>query len=187
MQLASGKHGLEQVARVHRALGAPRAHNGVQLVYKQQYFALRSLYLVKHSLKTLLKLAAELCARYQRAHVQGEQRAILKVFRHIALGDTLGKPFGYCRFTYARLTYKAGIVFGFTGKYPYAVADFLITAYYRVQLLLPRKRGKILTVFFKGVIGALRIVAAHMLSAPYLLYCIKQLFLRYACGLKHLS
>ena len=36
VQLAPGKHGLQQVARIHAALCFARAHNGVQLIDKQK-------------------------------------------------------------------------------------------------------------------------------------------------------
>ena len=43
VQLAPGQHGLEQVARVHGALGLARAHDGVQLIDEEDDPALRLL------------------------------------------------------------------------------------------------------------------------------------------------
>ena len=40
VQLAAGQHGLEQVARVHGAVGLAGAHDGVQLVDEEEDLAL---------------------------------------------------------------------------------------------------------------------------------------------------
>ena len=42
VQLAPGQHGLEQVACIHGALGLAGAHNGVQLIDKQNDLAFDS-------------------------------------------------------------------------------------------------------------------------------------------------
>ena len=40
VQLAAGQHGLEQVARIHRAVGLARADDGVQLIDEEDDLAL---------------------------------------------------------------------------------------------------------------------------------------------------
>ena len=42
VQLAARQHRLEQVARIHAALGFARAHNGMQLIDEQDDACLRS-------------------------------------------------------------------------------------------------------------------------------------------------
>ena len=70
MQFAAGQHRLEQVARVHRALGLSRAHHRMQLVDEQNDLSRRFLYFLQHRLEPLFKLAAKLRAGNQRAHVE---------------------------------------------------------------------------------------------------------------------
>ncbi len=70
VQFAAREHRLQQVARVHRALGFARAHHRVQLVDKKNDGAFRTLHFFEHSLQALLELAPELGARNQRAHVE---------------------------------------------------------------------------------------------------------------------
>ena len=77
VQLAARKHRLEQVARVHRALGFARADDGVQLVDEQQNVAVALLHLVEHGLEPFLELAAELGAGDQRAHIEREYGFVL--------------------------------------------------------------------------------------------------------------
>jgi len=77
VQLAARQHGLEQVAGIHAALGLARADDGVQLVDEEDDLAVGLLDLVEDGLQALLKLAAELRARDERAHVQREEAAVL--------------------------------------------------------------------------------------------------------------
>src|ERR671923_163586 len=57
VQLAAGEHRLEQVARVHRALGRAGTDDGVQLVDEQDDLALAVLDLLQDRLEPLLELA----------------------------------------------------------------------------------------------------------------------------------
>ena len=50
VQFAAGQHRLEQIASVHSAVGLARAHDGVQLIDKEDDLALRLLDLVQHAL-----------------------------------------------------------------------------------------------------------------------------------------
>ena len=50
VQFAAGQHRLQQIASVHSAVGLARAHDGVQLIDKEDDLALRLLDLVQHAL-----------------------------------------------------------------------------------------------------------------------------------------
>ena len=63
VQLAAREHRLEQVRRVHRALGRPGADDGVQLVDEQDDLPVAVLDLLEDGLEALLELAAELGRR----------------------------------------------------------------------------------------------------------------------------
>ena len=110
VQLASGKHGLEQVACVHAALGFACAHYGVQLVDKEQDFALGLLDFLKHGFQPFLEFAAVFCAGDKGAHIKAEDGFILKTFGDVAAYYTLGKTFGNGGFTYAGFADEHGIV-----------------------------------------------------------------------------
>ena len=110
MQLASGKHGLEQVACVHAALGFACAHYGVQLVDEQQNSALGLLDFLKHRLESFLKFAAVLCAGDKGAHIKAEYGFVLQTFRNVPPDYTLSKPLGDGGFTYAGFADEHGIV-----------------------------------------------------------------------------
>ena len=63
--------GFEKVAGVHAALGLARADDGVQLIDEEDDAALGLLRTsLEHGLEPLLKFAAVLGARDQRAHVE---------------------------------------------------------------------------------------------------------------------
>ena len=78
MQLAARERGLEQVGRIHRAVGLAGADERVHLVDEQDDAAARRRHLLQHGLEPLLELAAIFRAGDQRAHVEREQ---LLVFR----------------------------------------------------------------------------------------------------------
>ena len=77
VQLAAGQRRLEDVARVHGALGRAGAHDGVQLVDEEDDLAVGLLDLLEHRLEAVLKLTAVLGARDQGGHVQLHQVLVL--------------------------------------------------------------------------------------------------------------
>ena len=95
VQLAPGQHGLEQVARIHGALGLAGAHDGVQLVDEEDDLALALLDFLEHGLEALFELAAVLGARDEGAHVQGEELVALEVLGHVPFDDAEGQAFHY--------------------------------------------------------------------------------------------
>jgi len=70
VELTPGEHRLEQVGRIHRALGRARPDDGVELVDEQDDRALGVLDLLEHRLEALLELAPELGAGNDGAEVE---------------------------------------------------------------------------------------------------------------------
>ena len=165
MQLAARQHRLEQVARIHAALGFARAHNGMQLVDEQDDAAVAGLDVVQNGFQALLKLAAEFRAGNQRAHIQREDGAVFQAVRHVAANNALRKPLGDGRFADARFADQHRVVFRFAGKNTDGVSDFGIAADHRIELVLTSKLNQILTVFFQRVIRRFRIFAGHARAA----------------------
>ncbi|MPM33195.1 hypothetical protein SDC9_79764 [bioreactor metagenome] len=128
----------------------------MQLVDEEYNLSVAVFDLGEHGLEALLKLAPELRAGHQRAHIQRKYLAILKVRGHVAAHDTLCKPFGDGRFAYARLADEHGVVLRFTRQYPDHVSYLVVTADNRVELLVSGHLDKVAAVFFEHVVGRLR-------------------------------
>ena len=159
VQLAAGKHRLEEVARVHAALGLARADDGVQLIDEQQDASLALAHLFEHGLEPLLEFAAVLCARDQRAHIEREDGLVLQSLGHVAAHDALRQTLGDGRLADARLTDEHRVIFRFAREDAHDVADLLIAADDRVHLALAGTLDEIGAVLFQRVIGVLGVVA----------------------------
>ena len=138
----------------------------MQLVDEQDDLAVAALDGVEHGLEPLLKLAPELCAGDERAHIQREELPVLQVFRHIAPDDPLGQALGDGRFAYARLADEDGVVFGLAAEDADHIADLVVPADDGIQLLGPGPLHQILTVFLQNIIGLLRVVGGDAGVAP---------------------
>ena len=159
MQLAAGEHRLEQVARVHAALGAARADDVVQLVDEEDDAALGLADLLEHGLEPFLEFAAVLRPGDQRAHVEGKDRLVLEPLRHVAADDALGEAFGDGRLADARLADEHRVVLGLAREDADHVADLSVAADDRVELVLTRALDQVRAVFRQRVVGALGVVA----------------------------
>ena len=84
VQFAAGQHRLEQVARVHRALGLAGADDQVEFVDEEDDAAVALLDLLEDRLQALLEFAAVFRAGHQGAHIQGEDDVILQALGHVA-------------------------------------------------------------------------------------------------------
>jgi hypothetical protein len=79
VQFAAGERGLQQVGRVHRAIGLAGADQRVHLVDEQDDAAgSAAVTSGQHGLQTLLELAAIFRAGDQRAHVERQQLLVLQ-------------------------------------------------------------------------------------------------------------
>ena len=91
---ARGQRRLEQVGRIHRAAGSGAgADHGVDLIDEQDGVRMRFQFL-QHLLQPLLEIAAVAGTRQQRAHVEREHGGRRQHFRHFAVDDAFGQPFG---------------------------------------------------------------------------------------------
>ena len=178
VQLAARQHGLEQVARVHRALGLARAHNSVQFVNEENDVALRLLNLFEHRLEAFFKLAAILGARDERAHVERDDPFVLQALGHIATHYSLGKPFDYRSLADPRLAYEHRVVFRAARKDLNNAADLVVAANHGIELALRGELGKVASISFESFIGSFRILRCNALVAAYLLQSPSQSFAR---------
>jgi hypothetical protein len=83
-ELPAREGGLQQIGSVHRPLGGAGSHERVQLIDKQNDFAVRLADFIDDRLETLLELSAEFAPRDERAEVEREELFILEAVGDIA-------------------------------------------------------------------------------------------------------
>ena len=147
VQLAPCKHGLQKVTCVHAALGLACADYCVQLIDEEQYPALGFLYLFEHSLESLFKLAAVLCAGDKRTHIKAENSLVFKSLGHIAAYYSLRETLGDSGLADAGLADKHGVVLGFSRKNTNDISYLRVTADNGVKLVFACAFDKIGSVF----------------------------------------
>ena len=167
MQFSSGQHGLEQISRIHCAVAFSGSDNRMQLVDEENDIAIACLYFIENRFQTFLKLTTEFCTGNQCPHIQRKQPSVFQVIRYVSTDDSKCQSFCYGRFTHARFTYQAGIVFCFSGKNSDHITNFIIPADDRIKFLLAGKLHKILPVFIQYIIGTFRVIRCHMLVSSY--------------------
>ena len=115
----------------------------------------------KHRLESLFEFAAELRARDEGAHVQGENGFVFQSFRDVAPHDPLCKPLRDGGFAHARLADQDGVVLGFARKDADDGTDLRVAADDGVHFLALRSLHEVGAVFFQRFIGLLRVVGGH--------------------------
>ena len=112
VQLTPRQRWLDQIGRIHRAIGFACADKGVHLVDEQDDLAIGRGHFGQNGFQTLFKIAPIFRARDQRAHVQGKQLFVAQGFGHVATDDAQGKALGNRGFTDARFPNQNGVVLG---------------------------------------------------------------------------
>ena len=166
VELASRQLGLEEVPRVHAALGAARAYDVVEFVDEEQNPPLALLHLVQDGLQPLLKFSPVLGPGDKGTHIQGKNRLILQPLRHVAVEDPLGQPLHHGGLAHAGLADKDGVVFGLPVQNLDGMPDLRVPADHRVQLALPGHLHQVAAVLGQGFIALLGILAGDPLAAP---------------------
>ena len=155
MQFAARQRRLEQVRRIHRAIGLAGADERVHFVDEQDDAARRPLDFGQHRLQPLFEFAAVFGAGDERAHVERHELLVLEAFRHVAIDDAQRQTFGDGRLADARLADQHRIVLGAPRQHLDGAADFLVAADDRVELAAARRFGEIAGIFFERIIALL--------------------------------
>ena len=155
MQFAARQGGLEQVRRIHRAVGFAGADDGVHLVDEENVGAGRSRHLLQHGFEPLLELAAIFRAGDHRAHVEREQLLVLQAFRHVAVDDAQRQAFDDRGLADAGLADEHGIIFRPARQHLNGAADFLVAADDRIELAVARGLREVAGIFLQRVVGIL--------------------------------
>ena len=138
----------------------------MQLVDEEDDLPLGLFHLVEDGLQPLLKLAPVLGPGHQGAHVQGEDGLVLQGGGHVSLDDPLGQALGDGGFAHAGLADEHRVILGLAGEDADHVADLVVPADHRVQLVLPGPLHQVGAVLFQGVVGLLRVIGSDPLVAP---------------------
>ncbi len=155
MQLAACERRLEQIGRIHGAVGLAGTDQGVHLVDEQDDAAVRGRHLLQHGLEPLLELAAILGAGDQGTHVERQQLLVLQAFRHVAVDDALGETLDDGGLADAGLADQHRIVLGAAGEHLDGAADLLVAADHRVDLAVAGRLGEVARVFLQRIVGVL--------------------------------
>ena len=161
VQLAPCKHGLQEVACVHAALGLACADYSMKLINEEQDLALGLLDLLEDGLQPLFKLASVFSAGYKSAHIKAEYCLILQPLGHVSPDYPLGKSLGYSGFTYAGLAYQDGVILSLSRKNTDDVPYLGVTTDNGVKLVIAGTLDKVGAVFCEGIVSALGVIARY--------------------------
>ena len=165
VQLTASQHRLQQIGRVHSALGCAGPHNRMQLVDKQHHFALRLLNFFEHGFEPLFKLPPKFCTGNKGTHIQDNHATILQTLRHISADDALRQPFHNSGLANTRLTDQHRIIFCAAREHLHDSANFIIPTNDRIELAQTCRLRQVPAIAFQGLIGSLRILISHTLVA----------------------
>ncbi len=155
VQLAARQRRLQQVGRIHRAVGLAGADQRMHLVDEEDEVALARGDFLQHGLQPLLELAAIFRARDQRAEVERQQLLVLQALRHVAIDDAQRQALDDGGLADAGLADQHGIVLGSPRQHLNGAADLLVAADHRVELAVTRSLGQVAGIFLQRVIGVL--------------------------------
>ncbi len=167
-QLAAGEHGLEHVARVHRALGRAGPDHRVELVDEGDHLALGLADLVEDRLEAVLELAAELGTGDHRAEVEGDDALVAQGLGHVTGDDPLGQPLDDGGLADTRLADQHRVVLGAPRQHLHHPADLVVTADHRVELALAGLRGEVTAEALQCLELRLRVLVGDAPGAAHL-------------------
>ena len=173
-QLATGKHGLEHVPRVHAALGLARPHERVQFVDEDDVEPFGAGDFLEHRLEALLELAAELGASNEGAKVERHELLVLETLGHVAAHDALGEPLGDGGLAHAGFANEHGVVLGATGQHLDDATDFLVATNDRIELALAGAFGEIARELLQRLILLLGALVGDLVRAAHQLEGVEQ-------------
>ena len=110
LHLAPCEDRFQDAGCIDCAFRRPCAHDGVELVHKQDCAAVPHQFF-QQILETLFKIAAVLGARHKAGHIQCQQPSAFQRLRNIPGRDALGKTLSKSCLANARFPHKAGVIF----------------------------------------------------------------------------
>ncbi len=166
-QLATGQHGLEHIARIHRPLGGAGTHDGMDLVDEGDDLTVGALDLLEHALQTLLELATVFGTGNHGTQIKRNELFALQGGGHIASHNTLSKPFNHGGLADTRLADQHRVVLGAAGQDLNHTTNLGIAADHRIELAFLRPGGQIGGVFLQRLVASLGIRAGDLLASAH--------------------
>ena len=140
--LAAAERRLEDVRRVERAFGRPRAHQRVQLV--DEHDDVRVVGQLLHDrLEALFELTAVFRARDDERDVERENAFVGEEVRDVAVDDLLREPFDDGCLADTRLANQDRVVLGPAAEDLLHTLQLVVAADERVELVLQRRLGQV--------------------------------------------
>ena len=167
VQLAACKHRFEQVARVHRAFGFARAHDGVQLVDEEDDLTFGGRNVLEHGFEALFEFAAVLRTGDQRAHVERDDALVLEAFRDVAADDALRESLDDRGLAHAGIADEHRIVLRSAREHLDDAPNLFVASDHRVEFAALRFQRKVATVTLERFVGSLGIFRRHALIAAH--------------------
>jgi len=156
--LAAAQRRLDDVRRVHGALGAARADDGVQLVDEEDHVAAPH-DLLQQILDALLKFAAVLRARDHARQIERQDALVQQLLRHVRERDLLREALRHGRLADARLTDEHRVVLRPARKDLDRAGDLVLAPDHRVELAQARHLGQVARELGKAAAAALAALA----------------------------
>ena len=128
----------------------------------------RLLDFLEDGLEPLLELAAVLGPGDQRAHVQGDDAAVLQPLGHVAADDPRRQSLDDGRLADAGLADQHGVVLGAPRQHLDDAADLLVPADDRIELVLPGHLRQVAAVLLQRLVGRLGVLRGDALAAAHL-------------------
>ena len=167
-QFTASEHGLEHIAGVHRTFTCcSSTHDSVHLINKGDDLAVRFFDLGEHGLQSFFEVTPELCAGYQRAHVECNHALVSERIRNIAVHYALRKPFDDCCLSYTRLANQHRVVLATTRQNLDHAANLFVTTNDWIKLAFTRSLGQVLAIFVECLQRVLRVLRGDPLAAPH--------------------
>ncbi len=153
MQFAARERRLEQVGRVHRAVGFAGADQRVHFIDEENDAAVGRRDFLQHGLQSLLEFAAVFCAGDHRAEIKRKQLLVLKTFGHVAVDDAQRESLDDRGLADAGLADENRIVLGPARENLDRAADLLVAADHRIELAVASGLREIAGIFLQRVVG----------------------------------
>ena len=176
-ELATGEHGLEHVARVHRTIATgASADDGVELIDEGDDLSIGVFDLLEDGLQPLLKFAAILRASNHRRQVERHDRLILERLGDITFDDPIRESLDDGGLTNARFADQNWVVLRSTAEHLDHAADLVITADYGIELLCSGRCGEVTGVLLEALILVFGVLRGHAMRAADLAQRLNNLF-----------
>ena len=142
-QGAARQGGLEQVRRVARPRGAARADERVRLVDEEDDRLGRRLHLLDHLPQAVLELALHPRARLEKPQIERAERDFFQSGGYVAARDPVRQPLDDGRLADTGLAREDGVVLPAAHQDVDHLADLVLAAHDRVELLLAGALGQV--------------------------------------------